>query len=575
MLAMLSDPTVCGDNLGKCLDITGQYIDPSTGEAFLGPDLSDLAGLITRPEENQSWTTAPGNAVFVSFLKSKKKFLEPAMEHCQDIADTVWDAFIEDALSQIKIAQIRKLEDVRQSCTTLTAQCLSETMDSIDNFDARALSTFGVNADTTVNAMCDGVLSACTTLLNTTDIEMEWYRGMYGIQSDMTFDTIKRTCREVGEACIIQVCTSVSGNFGLCENLDTSINRKSIINRTACWDEVKSCIRSAGTDAIATIFTQNGFNNTTQTHAEWYQHTYNWDGTTYTFATSNGMGTTSDNQCIKPVSSDTTPYYCILDICYNECGGNAYIDTNECRVCRLAESIWGNCEADPTTQLKEANSHNMIQIPANSDTGTLLAWFALNTGTDGKSDNCRDTTCGPGFVAISDTTTGNIICVDSGNMTDDGEFCMAPNASFNITNNGLSNCCTGSIVNGNCCRGTASGGVCLPNGATLFATFTIPNDTTNTYYPAGNYNMYCTGTVNDTHCNGRFFIVNQSGTRYMDPQYDNTPQTQYVSETIKYDDNTTAPTYTHKYLNNSWGWYDGNNQSSTLNPTHWTISFGQ
>ena len=43
MLDMLSNTSVCGDNLTKCLDMTGQYIDPSTGEAFLTINLANLS----------------------------------------------------------------------------------------------------------------------------------------------------------------------------------------------------------------------------------------------------------------------------------------------------------------------------------------------------------------------------------------------------------------------------------------------------------------------------------------------------------------------------------------------------
>ena len=91
MLDMLTDSTVCGTDMGKCLDTTGRYIDPTTGSAFLTPELANLATLITPPETGQTWRTAPGNDRFVTFLNSKKKFLEPAMENCQDISDYVWD----------------------------------------------------------------------------------------------------------------------------------------------------------------------------------------------------------------------------------------------------------------------------------------------------------------------------------------------------------------------------------------------------------------------------------------------------------------------------------------------------
>lgn len=260
MLDMLTDSSVCGSDMGKCLDVSGRYIDPSTGEAFLTENLVQINNLITRPTGDQTWTSAPGNSVFVSYLNSKKKFLEPAMENCQDIANNVWNEFLEDALAQIKLAQEAKLEDMRQSCTAITTKCLTDTAKSLSDFDARALSIFGVKADKTVTAMCSDVTNACSALLKSsgsTDGE-QWVGGMTEITNANTYETILNTCREVGRACIVQVCSSTSGNFGLCESIQSSVNRKSIINRTACWNEVYNCVAEAGTDKIKDIMEQLG-----------------------------------------------------------------------------------------------------------------------------------------------------------------------------------------------------------------------------------------------------------------------------------------------------------------------------
>ncbi len=567
MLAMLTNSTVCGPDLEKCLDVTGQYIDPSTGEAFLSADLADLGNLITRPTGDETWSNSSKNATFVQFLNSKKKFLEPAMEHCVDIADTVWDAFVEDALSQIKIAQMRKLEDVRQSCTTLTAQCLTNAIESITDFDARALSIFGVAADATANAMCENVLSSCTTLLNTTDTDMEWHTGMTGIQTDITYDTIKNTCREVGRACVIQVCTSTSGNFGLCENISTSINRKSIINRTACWDEVLNCVASAGEDALKNIYTQNKL----------------YDDNTYVFyndlygLSSPTIVHTDDGTSTDCVTS--TEDLCIYDICYDKCGESAYTDTHECRVCRLAESIWGNCESAPSTLLDATESHNRIRVPANNTT-TILSWFATNTNTSTANDSCRDTTCGIGFYAQLDSDKNTTICLDSADRQDDCKTCNT-NSVINATSN-ITNCCDGTATDshGNCCNnGTVADdtlSICIPSNATHVATFTVT--TADGYYPTGTYNLVCAGTISNTEntvtCSGRFFVVANDASLYIDPKYSDTePSTKFVTQSFSSECTKSKPiTYTYTNSNNAWTWTNG---SETFNSTvdKWKVSY--
>ncbi len=473
MLTQLSDTSVCGENLGKCLDMTGKYIDPSTGQAFLTNDLADLANLITRPTDNESWTSAPGNRAFAQYLQSKKKYLEPAMENCQDIADDVWDAFLEDALAQIKLAQEAKLEEMRQSCTTLTTQCLADTAKSLSDFDARALSTFGVAADKTVNAMCNIVTSACGTLMATTGAgttspdSNEWVGGMTQIATEKTYDTIMQTCREVGRACIIQVCKSVSGNFGLCENMDTSINRKSIINRTACWSEVLQCVQSAGEDSIKRIFeeeTKVPFDRDSSNNlidgGTFYKELYGYTRDKY-------YPTHESEDAYCEDSSDTNSTKCLYDICYEKCKSNA--TAFECRTCRLAEKIWGNCEADPKANIASKLAHNKILTPVpnasvsiTEQPSTLLSWFATNTGTADKTDNCRDTTCAAGYVTSQSGST--YYCIDTrlttpGNGSPTGVICKDDSHKiYPSGKSGTANCCGSedggykTIISNNCCE---------------------------------------------------------------------------------------------------------------------------
>lgn len=556
MLDQLYDTSVCGTDLDKCLDMSGQYIDPSTGQAFLTENLANLNLLITRPEGGQTWTSAPGNDRFVSYLNSKKKYLEPAMENCQDISDYVWDEFIEDALSQIKLAQESKLEEVRQSCTTLTAQCLADTAKSISDFDARALSTFGVKADKTVNDMCSSVKVACTALLETVGGDQDWIGGMTSIATDKTYETIMQTCREVGRACIIQACKSISGNFGMCESTQNSVNRKSIINRTSCWPEVKECVREAGEDAIKRIFEQietdtSGVNNGGTFYKELYAKDFG-----------NILFTNNADDKSHCYQTDGTEN-CIYDLCINECGctvsdekltGCTNTSSMDCRVCRLAEKIWGNCEAAPGANIQPEGSHNKILIPRSTNVTTLLSWFAQNTNTTEANDSCRDTSCPSGYHTNSDVF-GNITCVSDEDYADSDYYCPSPTyLRFKpATSYAKGNCCrTGQAAatngtagkisnnNGNCCIGTWKTNNQKPTyGATQTTTLNICDYTSDTVHNVvgsvtingKKMNLVCISAqapqgrkADDDHpdgaeiyCpNGKFVFVDSAGT-HIDP----------------------------------------------------------
>ena len=437
MLEMLTDTTVCGTDMSKCLDISGKYIDPTTGQAFLTAGLAELQNLITRPAPDQTWTGTPENREFILFLESKKIYLEPAMENCQDISTYVWDAFIEDALAQIKLAQEAKLEEVSRSCTTLTTQCLDDANKTITDFDARALSIFGVKADVTVNAMCSDLQNMCTSLMTAIENKQpgektDWTSGMDAIVTEKSYDTILSTCREVGKNCIIQACTAISGNFGLCENIDTSINRKSIISRRACWNEVEQCIRDAGKETINAIMVQQK-RTANENSGDIYHVLYNHKRDSG-IITDGEMNPDSDSgKPEKPYGSYIYDW-CFEDLCQHDENTNTYIcDTDPLKweICRLTEQIWGNCETYPINDDVNRN-RILMNNEINPDNETLLSWFARNTNTADEAYSCRDTTCSFGLIEHD----GN--CVPSDYITHDNYYC--PQGQFQTTGS-ESNCC--------------------------------------------------------------------------------------------------------------------------------------
>lgn len=393
MLDMLTNSAVCGEDLHKCLDTTGHYINPTTGQAFLTTDLYLLQETIQRPTGDLTWQTVPNNSSFVNFLNTKKEYLEPAMENCQNIADAVWDGFLDDALAKIKLAQNAKLEEVRQSCTTLLSECIDESNQTIADFDARALSVFGIAADMTANEMCADVKTSCSNLIDNIDdtITGGWGDGVTGIMAANTYEAIMQTCRTVGENCIVQACQSITGKFDLCLGSE-SINRGAVIKRKVCWDDVMDCVASAGNKTLIEVQKQHPIDDKNTFYEEIYGN--------------------------SPAQ--------IYDFCTEECGDdNTSLD---CYKCRLTESIWGNCEQQPTVE----DDKNNILVPANNETGTLMAWLAKSTNytscytyttacsewfgvSDGITNCCDTTLISAKFKTYNNQQTEIKICCDTGN----------------------------------------------------------------------------------------------------------------------------------------------------------------
>lgn len=508
ILDQMSVPSVCGENLYKCLDISGQYIDPSNGNAFLSNDLYNITTLLTAPTGNETWSTIPQNNQFVTYLNSKKKFLESATDQCQDIADTVWKDFLNDALAQIKLAQIAKVEEIRQSCTTLVAECKTKAHQSLTDFDARALSTFEVIADSTANALCMDVENSCTSLLNSSGGGgIEWESGMVEIASDISYDAILNNCKTVGRDCIIQQCNGTAGNFALCGDYSAS-PRRAILKRNACWNEVLNCVnQSTNLNNVKSPIVQN--------RTDFYSDFY---------------GISNPTSVPQPCTSD--------DI-----------------ACLITEQIWGNCEYDAgstaittndylVTNSNDIVKHNKILQPKTEEDSTLLSWLAYNTGTTDANDSCSAYNC-PTDYRYDATTKKCRRMVRSGNSTTDGENLITMDEIIYV-NDSITNYCAGGAASkdlyGNCCAsGAVSNGICVPDGYNAIViqsaycdttmdlaeapSYYCPDYTTNatsaTYRPSDNkaMSLYCVTTANSVSvdsngtlsCNGYLVVVDKYG----------------------------------------------------------------
>ena len=433
MLDMLSNTTVCGRDLTQCLDISGRYINPGTGEAFLTPDLVNFSLLITRPTGgNTTWASAPNNASFVSYLNNKKKFLKSATKNCQDIADDIWDDFVEDALAKIKLAQDAKLEEIRQSCTTLLSECLVDANQNLANFDSRALTTFGVVADKTANALCANVKTSCTNILAYNPEnpgvplnQNEWDTGTTQIAATETYHKIMDTCAEVGRGCIINACKSIMGNFGMCESITDSVNRHNILSRAACWPDVMACVNQATPESIQEI--RNLLPGTFSPIPEYlYAQIYN-------------------HSDIYDSNNTLT----VNDICANECSNPNSIG---CYRCRIAEQIWGNCQYDPNSN----PDSNKILIPTSNYEPTILSWFANNTHTQLDDNSCGISMCPSGtyqFVINSITTCFSkndvVDCISGNDIRCDNQIPILSSV-YNCCPTGqtdtFGNCCINSVA---------------------------------------------------------------------------------------------------------------------------------
>lgn len=515
ILDKLSESAVCGEKLYRCLDITGQYIDQSDGSAFLSADLFNMTTLLTAPATTDiQWSRVPGNEQFVTFLNSKRNYLETATEKCQDMSDIVWKDFVEDALAQIKLAQNAKLEEIRRSCVKLVSECKTSALASIENFDANALSTFKIQADATVNAMCADVQSACMTLIDSSVGNNEWSTAVAGIETETTYDAMIENCTAIGRTCFIQHCNGTGGNFALCANTNSD-PRQLIIRAKSCWQEVKACVAQIGTAKLQKM---------------------------------------SETLHLEDFIAGLDEHYTL---------NGPTCDEND-TACWIARKIWGDCKVanEPESDTDWYLSANTNEIT--TDSSSLLGWLAEQTN----NPYCKASIC-----AISSGYTPDYAqyayadcqqCPEKV-FTTDGETANE-NTIINVTET-ITNYCSGGCKDkdhwGNCCGtgGTIGYGydnfttstfdsskpICVKKGniskpyyAIKIQTVTCSNSSTDNYYcPAGSSDkkitLYCM-TNNPTEypkitstgidCGGFWVLIDNRG-NYFNPQKEGSPGTIY------------------------------------------------
>ena len=121
--ADITADTACGANYVHCLDLTGLYLDRATGNPIYSKNFYKLNDQISL---SGNILTNSINAKLVTELNSKKKFAEHTLETCRDIADTVWDEYLRQAITEIYQGQQSRIQQVKNECMDVVNKCYDE-----------------------------------------------------------------------------------------------------------------------------------------------------------------------------------------------------------------------------------------------------------------------------------------------------------------------------------------------------------------------------------------------------------------------------------------------------------------
>ncbi len=165
----ITTDTACGENYKKCLDYTGAYVNPSTGEAVYSQRLFELENLISLGGANAGTDLLGQNPQFNSFLDEKRMFAKTALDTCRDMADIVWTEFKRSALIEIAQAQDALIEKTKSSCVATMKECYDTQSDGLKSFDDTTAQVAGALSVYAAKAMCQDKVTACASLYGDTD----------------------------------------------------------------------------------------------------------------------------------------------------------------------------------------------------------------------------------------------------------------------------------------------------------------------------------------------------------------------------------------------------------------------
>lgn len=116
--------TACGANYVHCLDLTGRYLNKTTGEPIYTPNFYELNDQVSLSGDVLTNAT---NAKLVNELNRKKEFAKKTLETCRDIADEVWEEFMRQAITEIYQGQQSRIRQVKNECMDVVNTCYDET----------------------------------------------------------------------------------------------------------------------------------------------------------------------------------------------------------------------------------------------------------------------------------------------------------------------------------------------------------------------------------------------------------------------------------------------------------------
>lgn len=201
----LTQETACGKDYVHCLDVTGKYLNSTTGNPIYSADFYQLENQISLSGDVLKNST---NSLVLSVLNNKKAFAQKSLDLCVDDSVDVWDEFLRQAIVEISQGQLKRIQNVKSECLKVVNDCYLKQTEQIKGFsDNSSEISLGTTLELS-EEMCKEKLTTCSNLYG---------RGADGLKilidtmKGITDSTIAQTCPDLLDTFIQKTC-AVSAN---------------------------------------------------------------------------------------------------------------------------------------------------------------------------------------------------------------------------------------------------------------------------------------------------------------------------------------------------------------------------
>ena len=201
----ITAPAACGEGYIHCLDLSGKYLNITTGEPIYSPDFYELENILSLSGDI---LRNAQNTQIVNELNKKRSFAQQSLDLCVDNADEVWNEFLRQSIVEIYQAQQSKVQSVRSECLHVVNECYLNKSDSLNKFSDTASEILLGHTLELSEAMCADKLTTCSNLYGGGP---EGLTTLINTMTEITDQTIAQTCPALLTTFAENIC-AVSAN---------------------------------------------------------------------------------------------------------------------------------------------------------------------------------------------------------------------------------------------------------------------------------------------------------------------------------------------------------------------------